>query len=92
MSFLYARCFLSLDQIRGAKTIISNYLCFFVILWGLWNVRNKTWIEKKFLQSSYKIFHKICLLIQKWHILLKDQNVRFLDDKVDKMKFWLQGF
>jgi hypothetical protein len=30
--------------------------------------------------------------MQKWRILLKEQDAQFLDDKVARMKIWLAAF
>ena len=59
---------------------------------GLWNVRNKTGIEKKFPRSCNEVFHKIFMFMQKWRILLKEQDVGYMDDKIRRMKTWLLFF
>jgi hypothetical protein len=38
-------------------------------------------IEKRFLKSSNEIFHKMFSFMQKWKILLKVEDVMFLEDK-----------
>lgn len=45
-----------------------------------------------FPSSSNEVFYKIFHMLQKWRILLKDQDGRFLDDKVTRMKKWLLDF
>ena len=49
-------------------------------------------IEKKFPKSSNEVFHKIFMFMQKWRILLKEQDVGYMDDKIRRMKTWLLFF
>lgn len=76
----------------GDRNCHVKLFIFFVILWGLWNIRNKMGIEKKFPNSSIDVFHKIFLMLQRWRILLKGQDIWFLDGKMEKMKAWLKAF
>lgn len=63
-----------------------------IILWGLWKVRNKRGIGKKFPRSSNGVLYKIFNLLQKWRILLKPQDAKFLDEKIEVMKTMVEGF
>lgn len=48
---------------------------FTIILWDLWTVRNKMGIDGSFLARRMKCFIiKIFMLLQKWRILLKEQE------------------
>lgn len=49
-------------------------------------------IENKFPQASNEVFHKFFLYLQKWRILLKENDAKFLDVKLEVMKTWLTGF
>lgn len=69
-----------------------NSFCLLLFYRGLWMVRNKMGIEKVFLRSSNEVFHIIFVFLQKWHILLKEQAARYLDNKLTRMKKWLQNF
>jgi hypothetical protein len=63
---------------------------FDIVLWGLWNVKNKMGIERKSPRSSNEVFFKIFHYLR--CILLKEQDARFLADKIHKMKEWLKAF
>lgn len=41
----------------GGRDYHIKLSTFVIVLWGLWNVRNKIGIEKKFLRSSNEVFH-----------------------------------
>jgi hypothetical protein len=70
----------------------TKLFMFVIVLWGLWTVRNKMGIVKIFPRNSNENFHKIFVCFQKWHILLREQGARYLDDKITRMKSWLQVF
>jgi CRISPR/Cas system CMR-associated protein Cmr1 (group 7 of RAMP superfamily) len=63
-----------------------------IVLWGLWNVRNKIGDREKVSRSSIEVFYKIFSFTQKWRILLKEGGARFLDDRLGRMKSWLTVF
>jgi hypothetical protein len=58
-------------------------------LWGLWNIRKKIGIEKNFPKSSNEVFDKIFSFLQKWRLLLKDGDARYLDERIKMLKAWL---
>jgi len=45
-----------------------------------------------FPKSSNEVFHKKIRFVQKWHILMKVRDAKYLDDKIDKLKKWLTVF
>ena len=63
-----------------------------IMLWGLWVIRNKMAIEKKFPHNSKEIFSKTFHFLQKWRLLLKDQDAEFLDENLKTLKTWLENF
>jgi hypothetical protein len=58
---------------------------------GFVEFRNKMG-RKKIPKSSNEVFHKIFQLLQRLRILLKDQDERFVENKVSRMKKWLRDF
>lgn len=58
-----------------------------IVLWGIWNVRNKMGIEKRFLSSSNEVFCKFFTFLQKWRILLKDGDARFFGQQDKKNEY-----
>lgn len=58
-----------------------------IVLWGIWNVRNKMGIEKRFLSSSNEVFYKFFTFLQKWRILLKDGDARFFGQQYKKNEY-----
>jgi len=49
-------------------------------------------IEKTFPRNSNEVSHKFFVCLQKWRILLREQDARYLDDKITRMESWLQVF
>lgn len=38
------------------------------------------------------LFHKIFMFLQNWCVLLREQDAKYLDDKMGKMKNWSKDF
>lgn len=76
----------------GGRDYHIKLFMFTIITWGLWIVRNKMGIPGLFPKSSNEVFLKIFNLFQKWKILLKEQDARYADDKIKRMKIWLSTF
>lgn len=74
---------------KNAKLIIF-YLA--IILWGLWNTRNKCAIEGIYLSKQTEILFKINLWLQRWRVLLKREEKAILDEKIKMMDDSLKGF
>lgn len=78
--------------VLGSKNYHVKLFMFVIVLWGLWTVRNKMCIEKRFPKSSHEVFDKILQLMQKWRVLLKEQDTRFIDSSLKEVKTWLLKF
>lgn len=76
----------------GAHDYHVKLFMLVITLWGIWTVRNKMAIEKSFPRESRDVFIKIFKFMQKWRILLKDRDARFVDEKMEVMKQWLADF
>uniref|UniRef100_A0A0A9FMG5 Reverse transcriptase zinc-binding domain-containing protein n=1 Tax=Arundo donax TaxID=35708 RepID=A0A0A9FMG5_ARUDO len=62
------------------------------LAWAIWKTRNKMSIEKKFPKSSSDaVFTGICFL-QKWSILLKENDKLKIEVMIDKFKEWMKLF
>lgn len=78
--------------VLGSTNYHVKLFMFVIVLWGLWNVHNKMRIQKRFPKSSHDVFNKIFQLMQKWCVLLKDQDARFIDSIMKEVKKWLMVF
>lgn len=76
----------------GIRNYHIKLFTLIVVLWGIWSVRNKMAIEKKFPKSSNEVLVKIFKFMLKWRALLKGQDVQFLDEKLETVKKWLEDF
>jgi hypothetical protein len=70
----------------------QEFFIFAIMLWVIWNIRNKMGIEKRFQSSSNEVFFKIFNFTQKWKILLGSGDEKFLEGKLMIMKGWLEAF
>lgn len=59
--------------------------CFGVVAWNLWKCRNKMAIEKSFNKSPDSILDKIFYDIQRWKVLLKQQEQNELELKMQEL-------
>lgn len=50
------------------------------------------WGSRKSFQDHLMSFYKIFKFLQKWRILLREQDAKFLHEKVEAMKTWLNDF
>lgn len=77
--------------LRGSDYHIKLFT-FVIIIWGLWNVRNKMAIEKRFPKSSKEVFGKIFQFVQRWHILLRKPDALKLSRAMEGVETWLMDF
>jgi hypothetical protein len=74
----------------GCSDYHIKFFILSIILWGLWNIRNKG--DREEIQSSNDGFRKIFSFMQKWRLLLKPGDAKYMDGKVQRMKEWLETF
>jgi hypothetical protein len=79
--------------VLGEKNYYAKLFMFAIVSWGLWNIRNKMSTEKRFTQSSNEVFHKIFQYLQKWRMLLKEQDAcKIPDTQERKNEEMAEGF
>lgn len=70
----------------GGHNYQTKIFILIILLWGLWNVRNKIAIERKFPGSSHDVFVKIFKFLQKWRILLREKEAQFVEEHLGVLK------
>ncbi|TKW07930.1 hypothetical protein SEVIR_7G340000v4 [Setaria viridis] len=65
---------------------------FAIILWALWNRRNKLRIERKFPNSPCDVIFAISSYLQRWKILLQESDRDCLERLNNQVATWVKGF
>jgi hypothetical protein len=65
---------------------------FAIVAWGLWTNRNKFTIEHKFPSSLIDVLYKIDMFLQKWGILVREDDRKKMEATKRQMGEWVQDF
>lgn len=76
----------------GNKNLSLTIFCLGVVLWGLWSIRNKYAIEGVFPSQPSNILFKINMWLQKWWILLKEEDRATLETMTKEAREWMEEF
>jgi hypothetical protein len=60
--------------------------------WSLWTVRNKMAIEHTFPKAPVDVMYAAVSLMQRWSLLLKEQDEERMDQVVGNILSWLKAF
>ena len=77
---------------RGAN---DYYIClssFAAVAWTLWKIRNRMAIEKVFPNHLTEAIFKFISCLQKWRILIREDDRRRLDKVINMMEDWMKSF
>lgn len=77
---------------RGAHTYHISLFSFAALVWSLWKVRNKMAIEKSFPKQPITAFFKSLSCLQRWKILLKEEDRQKIDAVITRAEVWLKAF
>lgn len=75
----------------GAKKTLDMFL-FAGLLWAIWTTRNKMAIEKKFPKNSIEVLIHGISFLQKWEILLKEEDRCKVEEARTQMVSWCRSF
>jgi hypothetical protein len=76
----------------GCTDYIIKAFLFGVVLWGLWNVRNKLSIEGMAPKSPTDILYNILSLLQRWGVLLRRPEKIKLEKRTSSVWNWVKRF
>jgi hypothetical protein len=62
------------------------------MVWALWRNRNKMVFEREFPCSSFVIFRDAVSFLQKWKVLLSEDDQSMLEKKVEEVQSWIFSF
>jgi hypothetical protein len=84
----------SSDWLQGKGPLPARLLMFIFagFAWALWMTRNKMAIEKSFPKTPTDVIYLALSLMQKWSILLKEEDKRSVMQVKESLLGWLKAF
>ncbi|CAL5053999.1 unnamed protein product [Urochloa decumbens] len=76
----------------GGKESIRIIFMLAIVLWDIWNTRNKIAIEGVFPRNPTDVLHKIYAYFQRWRVLLKGEDQAKLDTGMAQVRVWMEAF
>jgi len=82
----------SSDWLQGKGPLPARLVMFAGFAWALWTTRNKMAIEKSFPKTPTDVIYLALSLMQKWSILLKEEDKRSVMQVKESLLGWLKAF
>ena len=80
--------------IQGKGPFPSRIIMFMFagFAWAIWTTRNKMAIEKNFPKAPSDVIDCAISLMQKWRLLLKEEDTKLFDQAKDDIMKWMKNF
>jgi hypothetical protein len=81
-----------MSEVKPKWTSLFRLFLLAGMVWALWRNRNKMVFEREFPCSPFVILRDAVSFLQKWKVLLSEDEQIMLEKKVEEVQSWIFSF